>query len=55
MNSEILKKKLELENDRVLLVPFENLRNKELEEIIFDEPKNADVIVFSNIYTYLLI
>ena len=37
MNTEILKKKLELENDRVLLVPFENCKNKELEEIIFDD------------------
>lgn len=37
MNSEILKKNIELENDRILLVPFENLRNKELKEIIFDD------------------
>lgn len=37
MNIEILKQKLELENDRVLLVPFENLRNKDLAEIIFDD------------------
>lgn len=37
MNIELLKKNIELENDRVLLIPFENLRNKELEEIIFDD------------------
>lgn len=37
MNIEILKKNIELENDRVLLVPFENFRNKELQEIIFDD------------------
>ncbi|WP_255462737.1 GNAT family N-acetyltransferase [Galbibacter sp. BG1] len=32
---EILKTKIQLENDRVLLLPFEHLRNQELKEIIF--------------------
>ena len=37
MNSEILKTNIELENDRVLLIPFENFRNQELKKIIFDD------------------
>ena len=36
MNIEILKSKIQLENDRVLLLPFEHPRNLELKEIIFD-------------------
>ncbi|WOC39972.1 GNAT family protein [Polaribacter sp. HL-MS24] len=36
MNIEILKSNIELENNRVLLIPFENIRNLELKEIIFN-------------------
>ncbi|WP_422859141.1 GNAT family N-acetyltransferase [Flagellimonas sp. S174] len=36
MNAEILKAQIELENDRVKLVPFNHPRNQELKEIIFD-------------------
>ena len=35
-NTEFLNSKIQLENDRVLLLPFENERNQELKEIIFD-------------------
>lgn len=37
MNRELLKTEIRLENDRVLLLPFENERNEELREIIFDD------------------
>lgn len=37
MNLNILKSDVELENSRVRLVPFENSRNQELKEIIFDD------------------
>lgn len=37
MNSEILRSEIILENEKVLLVPFENERNIELKEIIFDD------------------
>ena len=37
MNSALLKSEIVLENDRVLLVPFENDRHKELKEIIFQD------------------
>ena len=37
MNIEVLKSEIQLENDRVLLVPFWDARNEELKEIIFDE------------------
>jgi len=37
MNSEILTTSIIIENDRVLLVPFENERNKELRDIIFND------------------
>lgn len=37
MDIEILKTKIELENDRVLLLPFENPRNQELKDIIFEK------------------
>lgn len=37
MNSTILKTEIILENERVLLIPFENYRNQELKEIIFDD------------------
>jgi RimJ/RimL family protein N-acetyltransferase len=37
MNIEILKSKIQLENDKVLLLPFENPRNQELKEIIFEK------------------
>ena len=37
MNSKILKSKIQLENERVLLLPFEHHRNQELKEIIFDD------------------
>ncbi len=37
MNSEILQSEIILENERVLLIPFESQRNIELKEIIFDD------------------
>ena len=37
MNSEILQSEIILENDKVVLLPFENQRNIELKEIIFDD------------------
>ncbi len=37
MNSELLQSDIILENQKVLLVPFENERNIELKEIIFDD------------------
>ena len=37
MKPKLLKTKIQLENDRVLLLPFENERNEELKEIIFDK------------------
>lgn len=37
MNSEPLQSEIILENQKVLLVPFENERNIELKEIIFDD------------------
>lgn len=37
MNSEILQSEIILENERVLLIPFENERNIELKEIIFND------------------
>ena len=36
MNIEILKSNIELENNRVLLIPFENIRTQELKGIIFN-------------------
>ena len=36
MNPDILNTDIVLENERVLLVPFENSRNQELKEIIFE-------------------
>ena len=58
MNSELLQSNIILENERVLLLPFENERNIELKEIIFDdeiwkymgicmyEPKNTSKTTF---------
>jgi len=37
MNSEILQSDIILENEKVLLIPFESKRNRELKEIIFDD------------------
>lgn len=37
MKIKILKSNFQLENDRVLLVPFDNPRNEELKDIIFDK------------------
>ncbi|MEG2100546.1 MAG: GNAT family protein [Flavobacterium sp.] len=37
MNSEILQSEIILENESVLLIPFENDRNIELKEIIFND------------------
>ena len=37
MKIKILKSDIQLENDRVLLVPFDNVRNEELKDIIFDK------------------
>ena len=36
MNTEILKTDISIENERVLLIPFENQRNQELKQIIFN-------------------
>ena len=37
MKVKILKSDIQLENDRVLLLPFDNPRNEELKDIIFDK------------------
>ncbi|WP_034057379.1 GNAT family N-acetyltransferase [Lacinutrix jangbogonensis] len=37
MKIKILKSNIQLENDSVLLLPFDNERNEELKEIIFDK------------------
>lgn len=37
MKSEILRSEIILENEKVLLIPFESERNRELKEIIFDD------------------
>lgn len=37
MNSEIIQSEIILENEKVLLIPFESERNIELKEIIFDD------------------
>ena len=37
MNSEILQSEIILENERALLIPFENERNIELKDVIFDD------------------
>ena len=37
MKPKLLKTKIQLENNRVLLLPFEDKRNQELKEIIFDK------------------
>lgn len=37
MNSQLLQSNIILENERILLLPFENERNIELKEIIFDD------------------
>lgn len=37
MNTSILKTNITLENERVLLIPFENIRNIELKEIIYND------------------
>ena len=37
MNSEILQSEIILENERALLIPFENERNIELKDIIFND------------------
>ena len=37
MKSKLLQTNITLENERVLLLPFENERNTELKEIIFDD------------------
>ena len=36
MKTDILSSNIQLENKRVLLLPFENSRNKELQEVIYD-------------------
>jgi len=46
MNSQILKTDIILENERVLLIPFENERNIQLKEIIFDD----DIWEFMGMY-----
>jgi len=37
MNSKILQSEIILENEKVLLIPFESKRNTELKDIIFDD------------------
>ena len=37
MNIELLKSQIKLENDRVLLIPFDTLKNQELRNIIFKD------------------
>ena len=37
MNRKVLNSKIKLENERVLLLPFDSPRSRELNEIIFDE------------------
>ena len=37
MKIKILKSDITLENDRVLLIPFDNVRNEELKDIIFEK------------------
>lgn len=37
MNRKILETTIELDNDKVLLIPFDNLRNQELSEIVFND------------------
>ncbi|WP_299099798.1 GNAT family protein [uncultured Winogradskyella sp.] len=37
MKIKLLKSNIQLENDRVLLIPFDNKRNEELKDIIFDK------------------
>lgn len=37
MNAQIFKTEIILENERVLLIPFENIRNQELKEVIFSD------------------
>ena len=37
MKIKLLKTDIQLENDRVLLIPFDNKRNEELKDIIFDK------------------
>lgn len=37
MNTDILDTQIKLENNRVQLIPFDNFRNQELKEIIFDD------------------
>lgn len=37
MNKEILSQRIELENERVLLIPFEDIPNEKLRSIIFDD------------------
>jgi len=37
MNTYLLKSPIKLENERVLLIPFESLRNQELRNIIFED------------------
>jgi len=37
MNSQLLQSEITLENERLKLIPFENERNQELKEIIFDD------------------
>lgn len=37
MNNQLLQSEITLENERVQLIPFENERNQELKDIIFDD------------------
>ena len=37
MNTNLLTKRIELENEHVLLIPFEDARNEEFKEIIYDD------------------
>lgn len=37
MTKEFLNQKIKLENEKVILIPFEDIRNEELKSIIFDD------------------
>ena len=50
MNIEILESYIELENERVKLIPFENIRNQELKEIIFEGNIWKYLEIYGNVY-----
>lgn len=50
MNTEIFNTNIEIENERVLLIPFENQRNKELKKIVFNNNIWKYLEIYENIY-----